>query len=431
MNKGIPVAVIIFAGLFVTACTKKDNDIKGLAYDPPGATITTNKEISPQHKRTFLFSNTGVYASNEFEGARLNDFYQVNDSVYTAVISAENAPINNSAWYAFKLWAVEQQDITLNLSYNDGTHRYIPKISYDRIQWTAFDTTLIEIDTSKKLSSLILSIGQDTLWFTAQELITSSVYEKWEDEMTGLPYVDKKVIGTSSEGKPINELLVSESENSNDYIILIGRQHPPEVTGFFALKSFVETIAASSEISGKFRKRFNVVVIPLVNPDGVDNGHWRHNIHGVDLNRDWVNFNQAEPKVVKDEVNRIVSNGGNIIFYIDFHSTQKDVFYTLSLESTLLEHYNKEDNRIAKENHALMITWLNNLQDRLPEYHVNIIDTLSKTSSPTSDRWIQKTFNAPAVTYEIGDETNRELIKKVAQSAADELMRLLLTEKSK
>ncbi len=78
-----------------------------------------------------------------------------------------------------------------------------------------------------------------------------------------------------------------------------------------------------------------------------------------------------------------------------------------------------------------MKNWLNNLQNRLPEYHVNIIDTLSKTSSPTSDRWIQKTFNAPAVTYEVGDETNRQLIKKVAQTAAEELMRLLLLEKSK
>jgi hypothetical protein len=429
--KNISITAILIAGLIAAACTQKDNDIKGLAYDPPGVTITTNKKISPQHKRTFLFSNTGVYVSNEFEGARLNDFYQDNDSVYTAVISPENAPINNSAWYSFQLWADKQQDITLNLSYNDGTHRYIPKISYDRIQWTAFDSTLIEIDTSKRFTTLKLSIGQDTMWFSAQELITSSVYENWIDKIAKLPYVDKKVIGASSEGRPINELIISESANSNDYLVFIGRQHPPEITGFFALKSFIETIAGSSETSVNFRKRFNVVVIPLVNPDGVDNGHWRHNIHGVDLNRDWVNFNQAEPMVVKDAVNKIVSKGGSIAFYIDFHSTQKDVFYTLSLESAISRDFDEKMKSTAKENHALMTTWLNNLQNRLPEYHVNIIDTLSKTSSPTSDRWIQKTFNAPAVTYEVGDETNRKLIKKVAEGAAKELMRLLLSEKSK
>jgi len=429
--KFLLATAILFAVLVVAACTKKDNEIKGLAYDPPGSTITTDKEITPQLKRTYHFNNTDLHVSNEFEGARLNDFFQVNDSIYTAVISPENAPINSSAWYAFKIWADEQQDITLNLIYNDGTHRYIPKISNDGIEWTAFDTTLIEIDTSKKFASLKLSIGQDTLWFSAQELITSSVYERWEDEIAELPYVDKKVIGASSEGRSINELMISESANSNDYLIFIGRQHPPEVTGFFALKSFVETIAGSSEICSEFRKRFNVVVIPLVNPDGVDNGHWRHNIHGVDLNRDWVNFNQAEPKVVKDEVNKIVSTGGNIIFYIDFHSTQKDVFYILSLESTIDENSTESDKRKAEENYSLMKEWLTNLQNKLPDYHVAIIDTLSKISSPTSDRWIQKTFNAPAVTYEVGDETDRELIKKVAANAAEELMKLLLSVKGK
>ncbi|UCH64879.1 MAG: succinylglutamate desuccinylase/aspartoacylase family protein, partial [Ignavibacterium sp.] len=270
----------------------------------------------------------------------------------------------------------------------------------------------------------------DTLWFSAQELITSSVYEDWTSEITELPYVDKKIIGYSNEGRPIIEFTISES-TSDDYLICIGRQHPPEVTGFFALKSFVENITGNSELSSNFRKRFNVVVVPLVNPDGVDNGHWRHNINGVDLNRDWVNFNQTETKVVKDEVNKIANKGGNTVFYIDFHSTQFDVFYTLSLESTLLEHYDEEETRVAKENHSLISKWLTNLQTRLPDYHVNIIDTLSKTSSPTSDRWIQKSFKVPAVTYEVGDETNRELIKEVAQAAAEELMGLLLSRKVK
>ena len=429
-RRNLYAILVLLTGLLAAACAQKEDEVKGLAYDPPGATVTTNKEISPQHKRTFLFSNTGVYAGNEFEGARLNDFYQVNDSVYTAVISPENEPINNSAWYSFKLWADEQQDITLNLFYNDGTHRYVPKLSYDKINWTAFDTTLIIIDTSKNIATLKLSIGKDTLWFSAQELITTSVYDDWINKLAPFPYVDRKVIGTSSEGRRINELTISETINSNDYLVFIGRQHPPEVTGFFALKSFVETIAGSSEISEEFRKRFNVIVIPLVNPDGVDNGHWRHNINGVDLNRDWVNFNQEEPKVIRDEVNKIVSKGGNIAFYIDFHSTQFDVFYTLSLESTLLEHFDEEQIRIAKENHSFINNWLTNLQTRLPEYHVNIIDTLSKTSSPTSDRWIQKSFNVPAVTYEVGDESNRELINKVASAAAEELMSLLLSDRS-
>ena len=419
-------ALLVVAGIILLSGCKSEEEIKGLAYDPPGATITTDKPIFLQPKRTFYFSKSKLYVSNEFEGARLNDLYLVNDSTYTAIIEPENAPTNNSAWYAFKIWSVKPQDIYINLTYKDGTHRYIPKISYDGSVWTSIDTTLIETDTSKTVAKVKLIISEDTLWFSSQELITSSIYDKWERSISTYPFVSKKTIGLSSEGKPINALRISESNNNQDYIVIIGRQHPPEVTGFFALKAFVETITDRSETAVEFRKKFNALVIPLVNPDGIDNGHWRHNFNGVDLNRDWVNFNQPEPRTVKDEIKKLVNGGGKIKFFIDFHSTQKDVFYSMTLKSLITDNYSDDEKRTAEENHSLMTEWLANLQNRLPDYPVNIIDTLSKSSSPTSDRWMQREFNSPAITYEVGDETDRELIKKVAGVAVIELMKLLL-----
>ena len=115
----------------LTNCSAPEKTITGIYYDPPGATITTDKEINIQHYRTISFSKSGLFVSNEFEGARLNDFYQVNDSTYNAVIEPENAPINDSPWYSFKIWSKQKQFIRLNLTYKDGTHRYKPKISYD------------------------------------------------------------------------------------------------------------------------------------------------------------------------------------------------------------------------------------------------------------------------------------------------------------
>jgi hypothetical protein len=411
--------------LFIS-CGQEGEDVKGLAYDPPGATITTDKEISFQHKRTIYFSDFGIYASNEFEGARLNDFYRENDSVYTAVIDAENKPINGSPWFSLKLWAGKQQDIYLNLKYVDYNHRYIPKLSNDGINWESLDTTNITIDTSAKAAIFEVTVSTDTLWISAQELITSKYYNEWENKIAALPYVEMKSIGNSAQGKKINELLISGNEDVKDFIFIIGRQHPPEVTGFFALKAFVETVVSDKILAEEFRKNYNIIVVPLVNPDGVDNGHWRHNINGVDLNRDWIEFNQHETKAVSDEIKNIIDNGGELKFFIDFHSTQKDVFYTLSLESTITNEQGEGKNKVAEQNHKLISSWLSNLQRRLPDYNVNIIDTLSQRNSPTSDRWVQRTFNAPALTYEVGDETNRDLIKKVASTAAEELMKLMV-----
>lgn len=87
--------------------------------------------------------------------------------------------------------------------------------------------------------------------------------------------------------------------NDKKMILILSRQHPPEVTGYLAMQSFVETICGEGDTATKFREVYNTYVIPNLNPDGVDNGHWRHNSGGVDLNRDWEDFNQPELQAVK------------------------------------------------------------------------------------------------------------------------------------
>lgn len=423
MAKSFLILTIFLTSFLIVSCSTTDKTITSLPYDPPGATITTDKEISPQYYRTISFTGTGVFASNEFEGARLNDLYQVNDSTYTAVILPENAPINNSPWYSFKIWANKKQAINLNLTYKDGTHRYKPKISYDGVNWQQYDTINVMVDTTNNMATLKLNLSEDTLWISAQELVTSKTYKEWLDALSQFDFVDNTIAGKSSLGKPIYKMTIKENEN-NSYLFIIGRNHPPEVTGYFGLKNFVEAIAEESELASEFRKKITTVVIPLVNPDGVDKGHWRHNIKGVDLNRDWIQFNQLEPRVVRNEVEKILSNTMNkILFFIDFHSTTEDLFYTFLMASLMIEDLSEE--RIEKRTigYNFISDWLQNLQKRLPDYQVNIIDSLSKSTSPTSDRWIMREFDVPGFTYEVGDETNRELIKKVAQTIAEEFMR--------
>ena len=403
--------------IFFLGCSSTQKTIKGLSYDPPGSVITTDKKIELQHKRTISFSTTKVFASNEFDGGKLNDFYKINDTLYAAEMYAENAPINNSAWFSFKLWSPVEQSINIILKYRDGSHRYIPKLSYDGELWRAVDTSNYSLDTANNSAIVKLKIGSDTLWISAQELFTSNIYNKWIDELSQNKFVKKEKIGNSALGKPIVKIEISETENPTGLIYIIGRQHPPEVTGAFALKHFVETIAGNSGLAGEFRKKFKTVVIPLVNPDGVDMGHWRHNSKGVDLNRDWVNFNQRETKIVKESLLKIREEDDvSVLFCIDFHSTQKDVFYITAKDST------EEVDEIYNQT----ILWFDKIRKKIPDYFVNIDPSLNNPGSPTSDSWMYNTFNCPALTYELGDETPRESIKQTSSSAAEALMELLL-----
>ena len=415
--KNLFLFVLSLLFILFFGCSSSQKSIKGLSYDPPGSVITTDKEIEQQHKRTISFSLTKVFVSNEFDGGKLNDFYKINDTLYAAEMYAENAPINNSAWFSFKLWSPIKQNIHLVLKYKDGSHRYIPKLSYDGTAWQIIDSSNYFVDTTNNTATVKLHVGLDTIWFSAQELFTSNMYYKWIDELSKKQFVKKEKIGNSALGKPLVKIEISETENPKGLVYIIGRQHPPEVTGAFALKHFVEAIAGDSKLAEEFRKKFKTIVIPLVNPDGVDMGHWRHNGKGVDLNRDWVNFNQRETKIVKESLLKIKEEDNvPVLFCIDFHSTQKDVFYVTSKDLT------KEDDEIYNQT----MIWFEKIREKNPDYFVNIDTSLNNPNSSTSDSWMYNTFNCPALTYELGDETERESIKQTSSSAAEALMELLL-----
>ena len=85
-------------------------------------------------------------------------------------------------------------------------------------------------------------------------------------------------------------------DRKKDILFLLGRQHPPEVSGAFAFFAFTETVLGDTELAREFRQRFRVIAIPVLNPDGITGGNWRMNLGGVDLNRDWGKFDEPAKK---------------------------------------------------------------------------------------------------------------------------------------
>ena len=206
--------------------------------------------------------------------------------------SPENEPpINESQWFAFRIHSPkEKQTITIEFAYPVGFHRYLPKISYDGIHWTSVDPKTMLIDgkpntrnpteapTSGYVARFPLTLDGRTVWVAAQELITSGPIEDWAKSMVSAHlYITLSTIGKSHGGRSIPMLSINQGQTKKPMVVLIGRQHPPEVTGTLAQMRFVETLCDGSDLSKKFLDRYNVIVIPNVNPDGVDQGHWRHN----------------------------------------------------------------------------------------------------------------------------------------------------------
>lgn len=394
-------------------------EFTGFSYDPEGVTVTTDKEINPQHKRRIGVNDGSIWVSNEFPGARMIDFYQVNDSLYRVISAPENYPVNNSPWYSFKIWSDTTRSIKLQLSYNHGEHRYIPELSDDGAHWRHISPENFSEDSTAGTATLSLQIDKSPLWVSAQELVTMSSYQKWFDSLATKPYVTFDTVGYSHNQRPIVKTTIGGSNNSTNrgVMIIIGRQHPPEVTGAITAQAFIDELASDSGLAHEFRKEFEVWAYPLANPDGVEQGHWRHNGAGIDLNRDWKNFNQPETKAIRNDILRLKNDPNRRVFYgIDFHSTDENIFYPIEKEIPVFP----ED---------FTYFWIDSLESKYPDFPMSVEPF--DTSSPIAKNWIYNTFGADAVTYETNDRADRDSIKTVSRGSARIIMQELLNAKEK
>ncbi|GAA5507799.1 M14 family metallopeptidase [Novipirellula caenicola] len=364
---------------------------------------------------TFESLDQSVQIDSDFCGGRLNECFEITPTRFQLVVRPERKPINNSAWYAFRIRSHTPKSIKVHLSYQGGTHRYTPRISNDGVVWRDGQHLVSSVHPSGCEVVLQMDVGPDVLWVSAQELISNADTERWTDELAMLPHVTRSVCGTSVQGRPISKLVIGDPQaESPGYVFIMGRLHPPETTGAIGLMRFAESIAADSELTEQFRRSFHVVVVPNANPDGVELGRWRCNANSVDLNRDWGLFRQPETRVLRQELLDLKTRGRESLYLVlDFHSTYEDVFY-------LTEDV---DDAFPKNFTA---TWLNRFDQRLPSYEVNL-DKTHNSKRTTSKAWVDRVLNVAAVTYEFGDNTDRDEIARLSQISAEEMMRTLLS----
>lgn len=404
--------------LFLFAATScKSTEFTGFDYDPEGGNITTDREITPQNIRTIGSLVDGVWISNEFTGARVNDISRQSEDHYLLTIEPENSPINHSSWYGFKIWSDEAKAITLELNYPQSRHRYFPKISVDEGKtWTPIsdtDHTFTPASDSTR-ATLQMNLSPDAVLVSAQELQTTEQYNIWESNMMQKPFVQKTVAGSSHQGRSISLLKIAERSDQpqKGVIIVYSRQHPPEVPGYIAGLTFLEALAGDSELANQFRQYFDVWAFPLMNPDGADNGHWRHNAGGVDLNRDWKPFNQPETVAVRNSLLPLLNRPNRKVFYgIDFHSTGANIFYPIDRDvDTFPLHFTYD--------------WYDELTETLPNIPVRIESF--DTSSPIAKNWTYHTFGSDAVTFEVSDHMSGEQLQTYAETAAEIFMQKMI-----
>lgn len=350
---------------------------------------------------------TGAFARCTASGSKRFDLL---------IAPEDEGDINCSAWYAFRVTPLRAARITINLDYETCGHRYWPKTSTDGVNWTRVspDDVKVEGERGARTAQIKLRTGDQPVFVAAQEILPPSVYEAWLDGFAAQPHFARKVLGQSAEQRDIEIVRIADpAATPRETVVLVGRQHPPEITGALAMFVFAETIMGDSDLAQAYRARFETLMVPLLNPDGVVRGHWRHNTGGVDLNRDWGPFTQPETALMKGVLDSIAADPTRELrVMIDFHSTNEDVFYTIPDD-------------LPTDPELFTRNWLDIYQERMPDYTVNR-DARHDVGRPVSKAYAYDTYGVPGITFEIGDETDRALIRRIGREAAIAMMQVLL-----
>lgn len=318
--------------------------------------------------------------------------------------------INPSPWFAIRK-SEHSKSIKLELDYKNYKHRYHPKLSKDKKKWTKIDEIFISKKEDGKIVIIDFLPSNQKEYLASQELITDFWYDEWYNELESSGRVKREIIGFSVLKNPIH-MFFAEKNTNNPYILVLGRQHPPEVTGTLAMKSFINELLTENFLTDSFLDRYNILFVPLMNPDGVMNGFWRYNANKKDLNRDWGNFTQPETDAVYKKLTKLSNK--KLVLFIDFHSTFKNIFYISDvLEDSSMKHFLRD--------------WLGDSRDSLSEinYSYEIINSLNKDNG-VSKNYIYNKYKIPSVTYEVSDNENRNIIQQSSSVLATNLMKLLL-----
>ena len=335
----------------------------------------------------------------DFDGASRSACSVTGERDFTLLVTPEHAPpINPSPWYAFRYDAAGDAPVSVTLRYLGGGHRYAPKLAGKAGEWRE-----VPVEAAADGSSAVLRLPAGKGIIAAQEIVTpgdaATDLARWS-AVSGAPVF---TLGRSHDGRPIDAIRLGRADAPR-LVILLGRQHPPEVTGAIAMTAFVDALARRAGTLDDVQ----FLVVPMLNPDGAVRGHWRANRGAVDLNRDWGDFSQPETRAVKAWLNAL-PKAVRPVLMVDFHSTGRNLFYVQGDEASPAQK-------------RFLGAWLEGREQAIAGYRFTIEPRNANPGSGTAKNWFHASYAIPAYTYEVADTADRDATRIAAGELAASLL---------
>jgi len=267
-------------------------------------------------------------------------------------------------WFYFKSCNIKDKQIKYTIrdvnNYDDDWKGFNVCYSYDNINWKRSPTKFVKKvnNVNKANIEWDFKAKEDQVWF--------AYYPPYPFKRVQKLFGKSKIIGRSEKGRPIYMKKVGWGEKK---VWIICGQHPGETINSWILEGFMEKLMERNQ------EKYTFYIIPCLNPDGREMGHWYTNAKGVNLNRDWSDFKAKEPQCVKKQ---FLKYGFDLV--IDLHGDEGVNHHFLAhspkkkhpLHGKINERLNMKNKNFQLENYYIKNGHAQTLANTLDEYTVGI-----------------------------------------------------------
>jgi len=295
--------------------------------------------------------------SADFESGNIATIQDLGGNQFSFKVRLDDLNGDSYGWFYFAVSGGFGQTITMHLTnpdfWQDSLH--VPLFSDDKLTWERVDSCWQDMDWL----SFRHTLTADTIWFAQSFPYTTTAMYAYLDSLQSKLCTQIEILGYSINSRPIKMITITDFDHPDTYkkhAWLISRQHPMESSPSFLLRGMLEWATGDSFDAQMLRRDVVLHVVPIANPDGVSEGYSRHNVNGINLNRDWqtsIDLEQPEVQAIHARIQSTVDSGRSPDIFMDLHASQGhyDFGYRLSAELTNQQFYASQ---------GTFLTWLEN-----------------------------------------------------------------------
>jgi len=274
----------------------------------------------------------------DFESGNLLSVVEKDSISFDIYSQEDNNPSKYLRWFYYRISGVENKKINVRLV-NGACFR--PMYSYDNINFERFTE-----EESNSTSYFEKLFEQDTVYVAFYTPYNYSFLQERINTWKQSDYVRVDTLGFTPKNLPMQEIIITDfsvPDTEKLPIWIHARTHPSETPSSWQFDGIVERLLSNKEEIAYYKKKLIFHLIPFTNPDGVFYGKSRVNFDGVDLERDWFNFNTQEVNILKSRMVEILSNKVLPVF-LNLHSQSSHycTFWIHYANGTSSDFYDEE-----------------------------------------------------------------------------------------